>query len=90
MASVEVDTPSSSTAVVVSLEEDDIEDASLEKPLETKTIPQLRWWLVCHGIEPPTSEKKPALIQRYKLNNACSSYYVNTFVTTGLGRLRWT
>ena len=39
----------SEDAVAVYLEDGDIEGATLEEPLEAKTIPQLRWWLVCHG-----------------------------------------
>ena len=35
----EQDLPSSSSAVTISLEESDIEGATLEEPLETKTIP---------------------------------------------------
>ena len=54
-----------SRAVTVSLEEEDIEGATLDEPLETRTIPQLRWCLLCHGIEPVASEKKPRLIKRY-------------------------
>ncbi len=55
----------SSDAVVVTLLEEDVEGAALEEPLETKTIPQLRWWLLCHGIKAPASDKKPALLERY-------------------------
>ena len=53
-----------SSAVVLTLEEDDVEGASLEEPLDAKTIPQLQWWLLCHGIVTPSSEKKAALINR--------------------------
>ena len=49
----------------LTLEESDIEGACLEEPLETHTIPKLRWWLVCHGRDAPSSDKKPALIARY-------------------------
>ena len=48
----------------MTLEEKDIEGASLEEPLDSKTVPQLRWWLLCHGVQVPTSEKKAALIKR--------------------------
>ena len=64
MASTQDDNTGSSSSVMVSLEEGDIEGASLEEPLETKRIPQLRWWLLCHGSDPPASEKKPTLIKR--------------------------
>ena len=58
MASMQECTSSSSSTVMLILEAEDIEGATLEEPLETKTIPQLRWWLLCHGIEPTASEKK--------------------------------
>lgn len=43
----------SSSAVSITLEEGGIEGAVLDEPLESKTILQLRWWLLCHGKEPP-------------------------------------
>jgi hypothetical protein len=52
------------SSAVLTLEEDDVEGAALEEPLDAKTIPQLQWWLLCHGIETPSSEKKAALINR--------------------------
>ena len=55
----------STSAMVLTLEEEDVEGATLEEPLDGKTVPQLRWWLLCHGIEVPSSESKAALIQRY-------------------------
>lgn len=51
----------STDAVTVTLLEDDIEGASLEEPLETRTIPQLRWWLLCRGIKAPANDKKASL-----------------------------
>ena len=58
--------PSTSNGtVVVTLLDEDVEGATLEEPLDTKTVPQLRWWLLCHGIKAPKSEKKPALLERY-------------------------
>ena len=50
--------------ITVTLLDEDVEGATIEEPLETKTIPQLRWWLLCHGIKAPASEKKPALLKR--------------------------
>ena len=59
----------SGTAVVnVTLEEEDIEG---EEPLDSKTVPQLRWWLLCHGIQVPSSEKKAALIERLFIKLHC-------------------
>ena len=52
-------------AVVVTLLEEDIEGALLEEPLKTKTIPQVHWWLLCHGIKASLNDTKPALLKRY-------------------------
>ena len=83
----EQDLPCNSSAVTISLEESDIEGATLEEPLETKTILQLRWWLTCHGVEPPSSEKKTALIARYmyifRYGSCCVSslyFFYNLFI----------
>ena len=56
MAAVLHSVPTTS-AVVVTLEEDDVQGAVLEDPLDSKTIPQLWWWLLCHGVEAPSSVK---------------------------------
>ena len=53
------------SAVVLTLEEEDVDGAAIEEPLDTRTIPQLRWCLLCHGIEAPSSDKKATLIERY-------------------------
>ena len=53
------------SAVVLTLEEEDVDGAAVEEPLDTRTITQLRWWLLCHGIEAPSSDKKVTLIERY-------------------------
>ena len=54
------DLPCSSNTVTAcfNLEESDIEGALLDEPLKAKTILQLHWWLMCHGVEPPSNEKK--------------------------------
>ena len=52
------------SAVVLTLEED-VDGAAIEEPLDARTIPQLQWWLLCHGIEAPSSDKKATLIERY-------------------------
>ena len=53
------------SAVVLTLEEEDVDGAAIEEPLDARIIPQLRWWLLCHGIEAPSSDKKATLIERY-------------------------
>ena len=77
----------SGSAINVTLEESDIEGAALEDTLDSKTVPQLRWWLLCHGIQAPSSEKKAALIKRYININLdtvrttqCSSFFAVGYV----------
>ena len=48
----------------VELTEKDIPGALLEEPLETVTMPALRWWLLCRGIQVPTSLRKAKLIEK--------------------------
>ena len=36
--------------LAVELTEADIPGAALQEPLESPTMPELRWWLLCHGI----------------------------------------
>ena len=50
--------------VVVELTEDDILGAALAEPLESHTLPSLKWWLLCRGIKAPSSWKKQRLIAR--------------------------
>ena len=50
--------------LVVGLTESDIPGAALSEPLEVHTVPALKWCLLCYGIKPPTSWKKPQLISR--------------------------
>lgn len=51
--------------VTVKLNASDIPGASLSEPLETHTIPELKWCLLCHGIQTPSSWKKAQIITRY-------------------------
>ena len=44
--------------VVVELTEDDIPGAALSEPLDSHTMPALKWWLLCRGIKVPSSWKK--------------------------------
>ena len=46
------------------LTEDNVPGAKLEEPLESATVPALRRWLLCHGIQVQTSLKKSKLIER--------------------------
>ena len=50
--------------LTVELTEDDIPGAILDEPLESHTMPSLRWWLLCRGVHAPTSWNKPKLISR--------------------------
>ena len=49
----------------VTLKSKVLRGATLEEPLDSETVPQLRWWLLCHGIQAPSSEKKAAVINLY-------------------------
>ena len=55
---------SSSDLARVQLTEADIPGAALSDPLERHTVPELRWWLLCRGIQTPKSWKKPQFISR--------------------------
>ena len=48
----------------VELTENDIPGAMLEEPLESVTMPALRWWLLCRGIQVPTSLRKAKLLEK--------------------------
>ena len=43
----------SSDLASVQLTEADVPGAALSDPLESYTVPELRWWLLCRGIETP-------------------------------------
>ena len=55
----------SNAACEVTLTEDDIPGAKLSKPYNKHTISALRWWLLCRGIEVPTSWKKQQILDRF-------------------------
>ena len=55
----------------VKLTEADIPGASLSEPLETHTIPELKWWLLYRGIQIPISWKKAQIISKYM----CMSFF---------------
>ena len=46
------------------LTENDIPGAVLQEPLESATVHALRWWLLCHDIQDPTSWRKAKLIDK--------------------------
>ena len=48
----------------VELTEDDVPGAKIEEPLENATIPALKRWLLCHGIQVSSSIRKPKLIEK--------------------------
>ena len=37
--------------------------ASLKEPLEVHNVAALKWWLLCQGVQVPSSCKKPDLIE---------------------------
>ena len=44
------------------LTEQDIPGAALNEPLDQHPMPELRWWLLCHGIQVTASFRKNQLI----------------------------
>ena len=59
------ETMAESSPISVELTEADIPDAALDEPLEAHTIPELKWWLLCHGVHARSSLRKMELIERY-------------------------
>ena len=55
------DTPS---PVIVTLAEEDVEGAMLQEPLNSCTVEQPHWWLLCHGIAAASGDRKRNLIER--------------------------
>ena len=60
-------------AFTVELTEADIPGLFLSEPFDRHTIPKLRWWVLCRGIQAPTSWKKKRLVSRYVYNVVCCS-----------------
>ena len=56
--------PGPSLAVAVHLTEDDVRGASLVEPMEKQSIPALKRWLLCRGVEMPYSARKKQLLDR--------------------------
>ncbi len=55
----------SGPGIVVELTEDDVPGASLDEPMEKQSVPALKRWLLCRGIEMPASTRKKQLLERY-------------------------
>ena len=56
--------------------EQDILRAALNEPLDQHTMPELRWWLLCHGIQVTASLRKNQLMKRFsqyrRYNYSCA------------------
>lgn len=48
----------------IELGEEDIPGAVLKEPLESHTVRELKWWLLCWGEKAPTSWKKAQYVSR--------------------------
>ena len=46
------------------LTEDDVPGVSLDEPMEGESIPALKRWLLCRGIETPRTIRKKPLLAR--------------------------
>ena len=68
------------TLVMVELDKNDIPGAALSAPLQSHTVPELKWWLLCRGIKPSTSLKKVQQMDRYEGIN-CSVCYTSYIYT---------
>ena len=53
----------SESGLVVSLTEYDVPRASLVKPTEEQSVPALKQWLLCCGVEVASSIKKKQLLE---------------------------
>ena len=61
---------------ILHLTEVDVPDASLEEPLEKQSVPALKRWLLCRGIETSSNARKKQLLERlvdirYSLQKLC-------------------
>ena len=72
-----------STPAKVVLTPDDIPGAVLKEPLQTYTVPALKWWLQCRGIALPASTRKDQIIARYSGQKiASANVYPSCFLLT--------
>ena len=60
------------------LTENNIPGAVLHAPLESATVHALRWWLLCHGIQPPSSWRKAKLTEKYCVLGALDTECIST------------
>ena len=51
----------------IQLTEADIPGAKLTGPMDSHTMAELKWWLLCRGVKVPNSWNKKQLISRYLL-----------------------
>ena len=49
---------------LVHLTEVDVPGASLAEPLEKQSVPALKRWILCRGIETPSNARKKQLLER--------------------------
>ena len=49
---------------ILELTQDDILGAQLSEPLDSVTVPSLKWWLLCRGVQALSSWKKAKLIEK--------------------------
>ena len=52
----------SEPGLVVHLTEHDVPGASLDEPMEKQSVPALKRWLLCRGIEVPSNTRKKQLV----------------------------
>ena len=48
----------------IELTQGDIPGARLSEPLDSATVPSLKWWLLCRGVQALSSWKKAKLIEK--------------------------
>ena len=51
--------------LTIQLTEDDVEGAKLDEPLEMQNVSALKRWLLCRGVEMPSSSRKAQLLERF-------------------------
>ena len=56
--------PSTAPLQTVCLTEADVPGALLNEPIEGQSVPALKRWLLCRGIEMPRSAKKRKLLEK--------------------------
>lgn len=82
MSESDADVVHEDTGVTVKLTERDIPGALLNEPFEIHTIPELKWWLLCRGIQAASTWKKPKIISRYTCLLFILMYPLSSVFTT--------